>query len=158
MRFQILYRFSDKSASNCSIVCASTPAAPRLDFTAWYASYTKRLSMLNGLFVACIEVILLPVVSLNATASPDPFAPAPLQGLHRSYESARPSAPPRYSRLAVLATWAFSLHIGAAGSYRFVQPPASASRPLHAGHPLLRHPASTTFIPQNFITSGFDGT
>jgi hypothetical protein len=39
-----------------------------LDLTALYASYTKRLSMLNGLFVACIEVILLPVVSLNATA------------------------------------------------------------------------------------------
>src|SRR5438552_1797858 len=89
---------------------------------------------------------------------PDPFAPAPLQGLHRSYESARPSAPPRYSRLAVLATWAFSLHIGATGSCSSVQPPASASRPLHAGHHLLSHQASSRFIPEKFLASGFDGT
>jgi hypothetical protein len=39
----------------------------RLDFVV-YASYTKRLSILNGLFVACIEIILFPVVSVNATA------------------------------------------------------------------------------------------
>src|ERR1700758_282688 len=35
--------------------------------------------MLNGLSVACIEFILFPVVSLNATTCPDPFAPAPLR-------------------------------------------------------------------------------
>src|SRR5215467_8840250 len=73
MRFQILYRFPDKSASNCWIVCSSTPAAPRLDLTALYASYTKRLSILNGLFVACIEFILFPVVSLMQPPDPAPL-------------------------------------------------------------------------------------
>ena len=47
----------------------------------------------------------------------------PLQGLHRSYESVRPSAPLRYSCLAVLAACAFSLAIGATGSCSSVQPP-----------------------------------
>ena len=68
----ILYRFPDRSASNCSIVCSSTPAAPRLDLTALYASYTKRLSMLNGLLVACIEFILSPVVSVMQPPDPTP--------------------------------------------------------------------------------------
>src|SRR6516162_2425825 len=73
IRFQILYRFPDKSASNCSIHCSSTPAAPRLDLTALYASYTKRFSILNGLFVACIEIILFPVVSVMQPPDPTPL-------------------------------------------------------------------------------------
>src|SRR5215469_1801614 len=75
IRFQILYRFPAKSSSNCSIVCSSTPAAPRLDLTALYASYTRHLSMLNGLFVACIEFILFPVVSLMRPPDPPPLLP-----------------------------------------------------------------------------------
>jgi hypothetical protein len=69
-----------------------------------YASYTKRLSILNGLLVvvACIEFILLPVVSVMPQPDPTPLL-APLQSPHRSYESVRPSAPLRYYRLAVLA-------------------------------------------------------
>ena len=51
-----------------SIVCLSTPAAPPLDLTALYASYTRRLSILNGLFVVSVDVILSPVVPINTTA------------------------------------------------------------------------------------------
>jgi hypothetical protein len=35
--------------------------------TAWYASYTRRFSILNGLSVVSVDVILSPVVSLNTT-------------------------------------------------------------------------------------------
>src|SRR5215469_205481 len=73
IRFQILYRLPAKSSSNCSIDCSSTPAPPRLDLTALYASYTKRLSILNGLFVACIEFILSPVVSVMQLPDPTPL-------------------------------------------------------------------------------------
>src|SRR5208337_5042714 len=59
--------FPFKSASNCSIVCPSTPAAPLLDLTALYASYTRRFSIVNGLSVVSVDVILSPVVSLNTT-------------------------------------------------------------------------------------------
>src|SRR5207237_10698957 len=45
----------------------------------------------------------------GAAPCTDPFAPAPLQRPHRSYGSVRPSAPPRYSRLAVFAAWASPL-------------------------------------------------
>src|SRR5215471_18007461 len=81
MRFQILYRFPDKSASNCSIVCSSTPAAPRLDLTALYASYTRRLSIWNGLFVARLEIILFPVVSVMQLPDPTPS----LQPYYRAF-------------------------------------------------------------------------
>src|SRR5262249_25837245 len=46
---------------------------PRLDLTALYALYTKRFSILNGLFVACIEIILFPVVSLPRPPDPIPL-------------------------------------------------------------------------------------
>jgi hypothetical protein len=45
----------------------------------------------------------------NATTWPDPFAPVPLQDLHHYYESARPNAPLRYSRLTVFAACASPL-------------------------------------------------
>ena len=52
----------------------------------------------------------------------------PLQGLHRSYESVRPSAPLRYSRLAVLAAWTSPLT-----SERLVPAvPCNRQHPLHA--------------------------
>src|SRR5215831_15814310 len=70
-----------------------------------------------------------------------PFAPAPLQSLHRSYESVRPSAPHWYSRLAVLAACASPFT-----SERLV--PAVPCNRLHPSHalstpavtrPVIRH-------------------
>jgi len=111
-----------------------------------YASYTKRLSMLNGLCVACIEFILLPVVSLMQPPDPTPLLQPPLQVLHCSYESVRPSAPLRYSRLAVLATWTSPL-----ASRRLVPAvPCDRLHPLHAlSTPaatcsVIRHPAGSS--------------
>ena len=49
----------------------AVPVVP-LDLTALYASYTKRLSMLNGLLVAGIEFILSPVVSVMQPPDPTP--------------------------------------------------------------------------------------
>src|SRR4029077_2332599 len=50
----------------------------------------------------------LPVSSCfdHTTAWPDPFAPSPLQGLHHYCGSVRPSAPLRYSRLAIFVACA----------------------------------------------------
>jgi len=55
--------------------------APRLDLTALHASYIKRMAILNGLFVACIEIILFPVVSVRRPPDPTP--------LLQPYETAR---------------------------------------------------------------------
>src|SRR6516162_7963266 len=99
IRFQILYRFPDKSASNCSIVCSSTPAAPRLDLTALYASYTRRFSIWNGLFVARIEIILFPVVSLM-----QPPNPTPLLQSHYTTFFARTSRSAPVLRIGTLAS------------------------------------------------------
>src|SRR4051794_21118264 len=64
-------------------------------------------------------------------------------GLHRSYGSVRPSAPHRYSRLVVVATWASSL-----ASERLV--PAVPHESLYQSHapytpvaacPVIRLPA-----------------
>jgi hypothetical protein len=41
--------------------------------------------ILNGLSVVRIGIILSPVVSTIRPPNPDPFAPAPLQRLHRYY-------------------------------------------------------------------------
>jgi hypothetical protein len=45
IRFQILYRFRSRSASNSQIDCSSTPAAPLFAFTLSYASQTFHLEI-----------------------------------------------------------------------------------------------------------------
>jgi len=45
IRFQILYKFRSRSASNCSIDCSSTPAAPLLALTLSNASQTFHLEI-----------------------------------------------------------------------------------------------------------------
>jgi hypothetical protein len=78
----------------------------------------------------------------NATTWPDPFAPAPLQSLHHYYESVRPNAPLRYSRLTVFRRLCFSLDI------RALVPavPCKSLHPIHvlstpvAVCPVIRHP------------------
>src|SRR5208337_255332 len=147
--------FPFKSASNCSIVCPSTPAAPLLDLTALYASYTRRLTIVNGLSVVSVDVILSPVVSLHATTFPDPFAPAPLQGLHHYYGSIRPSPLHRYSRLAVFAACASPFPSGA-GSCSSAQKPMSDSRPLYAGRRPPSHQAPGGLVPEEIHAPGFD--
>src|SRR6516162_5190335 len=159
IRFQILYRFPDKSASNCSIHCSSTPAAPRLDLTALYASYTKRFSILNGWFVCLSHASRSSCFQLFRSCDrlTRPLCSSPITGLRRSYESVRPSAPHRYSRRAVLAAWTSPL-TSETGSCSSVQSPASASRLLYAGRHLLGHQAPSRFVPEEFLASGFDGT
>src|SRR5215469_6020296 len=57
-----------------------------------------------------------------------PLCSSPITGLHRSYESVRPSAPLRYSRLAVLAAWTSPFP-----SERLVPAvPCNRLHPLHA--------------------------
>src|SRR5215470_17491653 len=158
MRFQILYRFPDKSASNCSIVCSSTPAAPRLDLTALYASYTKRLSILNGLFVACIEFILFSSCFAKCDHLTRPLCFRPITG-----PSSLIRVGPSQCSASVLSSRSFgrldfSLSIGANGSCSSVRSPASASRPLYAGRHLLSHQAPSRFIPEEIHASGFDDT
>ncbi len=45
IRFHSLYRFPERFCSNMATVSSSTPAAPRLALTSWYASHTTRFAM-----------------------------------------------------------------------------------------------------------------
>src|ERR1022692_935210 len=68
--------------------------------------------MLYGfVVVACIASSCFQLHA-DATTCPDPFAPAPLQSLRRSYRSVRPSAPLRYARLVASTTCASPLSLG----------------------------------------------
>src|SRR5713101_1194177 len=73
MRFHSLYKFPDRSCSNMAIVSSSTPAAPRLAFTCWYASHTVRLAMQYG-FVDVMS--LLPAMQVGDLRQPDNATPS----------------------------------------------------------------------------------
>src|SRR5215472_11173129 len=75
-----------------------------------------------------------------------PLRSSPITGLHRSYESVRPSAPHRYSRLAVLAAWTSPFT-----SERLVPAvPCNRLHPIHAfstpaaTRPVIRHLAGSS--------------
>src|SRR5258708_17681613 len=135
------------------MVCSSTRAAPRLDLTALYASYTSFLSMLNGLSVARIEVLLFPVASVMRPLDPTPslqphYELSSLLRVGPSQCSASVRSPRGFGRLG------FSLVIRATGSCSSAQQPASASRPLYdlllkadpGGLPHLSRSLSTRLI------------
>src|SRR5215469_4710957 len=113
--------------------------------------------MLNGLFVACIEFILLPVVSLMQPPDPTPL----LQPHYRAFV-ARTSRSAPVLRFGLsprgFGRLGFSLNIGTTGSCSSVQSPASASRPLYAGRHPLSHQAPSRFFPEEPNASGFDDT
>src|SRR5580693_8040749 len=113
--------------------------------------------MLNGLSVACIEIILFPVVSLMR-----PPDPTPLLQPHYGPSSLLRVGPPQRSALVLsphgLGRLGFSLHIGATGSCSSMQPPASASRLLYAGRHPPSHQAPRGFIPEGLHAPGFDDT
>jgi hypothetical protein len=112
--------------------------------------------MLNGLFVARIEFILLPVVPVMQPPDPTPLLQPDYKAFiaetSRSACSASVLSPRGFSRLG------FSLNIEATGSCSSVQPPASASRPLYAGRHPLNNQAPSGFIPEEIYASGFDDT
>src|SRR5215469_10399337 len=75
-----------------------------------------------------------------------PLCSSPLQGLRRSYESVRPSAPLRYSRLAVLAAWTSPLaseRLVPAVPYNRLHPLHALSTPV-ATCSVIRHPAGSS--------------
>jgi hypothetical protein len=113
--------------------------------------------MLNGLSVARIEILLLPVVSVMR-----PLDPTPLLQLHYEPSSLLRVGPPQCSASVRsprgFGRLGFSLRIRATGSCSSTQPPASASRHLYAGrHPLSRQ-APRGLVPGEFPAPGFDGT
>src|ERR1700694_264827 len=113
--------------------------------------------MLNGLSVARIEVLLLPVASLMR-----PLDPTPSLQLHYEPSSLRRVGPPQCSA-SVRSPRGFgpfgcSLRIRATGSCSSAQQPASASRPLYAGRHPLSHQAPRGLIPGGLHAPGFDGT
>src|SRR5664279_2706604 len=112
MRFHSLNRLFFKSCSNCSIVTPSTPAAPLLALTLRYASQISCLEMSNDL--PCDLDSLTGSsqeswLTTNEPGRPAPFAPAPLQGLHRYYEAVRPPAAHQYSPPRSFSCLGFSL-------------------------------------------------
>ena len=66
---------------------------------------------------AIARLLPLPVGPDTTTGQWTPFAPAPLQGLHRYYEVLRPCAPHRYSGPCGFSRLDVSLGIGATGSH-----------------------------------------
>ena len=79
-----------------------------------------------------------------------PLCSSPITGLHCSYESVRPSAPPRYSGLAVLAAWASPLT-----SERLVPAvPCHRQHPLHA----LSTPVATCSVTRHPAGSSQENT
>ena len=79
-----------------------------------------------------------------------PLCSSPITGLHCSYESVRPSAPRRYSRLAVLAAWASPLT-----SERLVPAvPCHRQHPLHA----LSTPVATCSVTRHPADSSQENT
>src|SRR3974390_2346202 len=146
MRFQILYRFPARSVSNISKVCPSTPAAPRLDLTALYASYTRRFSIENGLFVAPFEVILFPVGSRVRLPDPTPLLRPHYRALNAPTDRSAPVSciGTLASRLAPLALLPWHQEPGSCSSAR---KPASDSRPLYAGRRPPGRQASGGLVP-----------
>jgi hypothetical protein len=113
--------------------------------------------MLNGLSVARIEILLLPVVSIVR-----PLDPTPSLQPHYELSSLLRVGPPQCS-VSVRSPrgfrrLGFSLRIRATGSCSSTPQPASASRPLYAGRHPLSHQAPRGFIPGGLHALGFDGT
>src|ERR1700679_2476080 len=82
--------------------CPSAPGAPLFPFTLSQTSQTSCFEIWNGLPDAFSpSTRLLPVTPVDLANSshgrPCPFAPPPLQGLHRYYEPVRRRARRRYS-------------------------------------------------------------
>src|SRR5208283_3266403 len=113
--------------------------------------------MLNGLSVARIEVLLLPVASLIRLPDPIPslqphYELSSLLRIGPSQCSASVRSPHGGRRLG------FSLGIRATGSCSSAPQPASASRPLYAGRRPLRHQAPSGLVPGESRAPGFDDT
>src|ERR1039458_3625941 len=111
--------------------------------------------MLNGLPVARIEVLLLPVASLVGLPDPTPS----LQP-HYELSSLLRAGPPQCS---TSVRWprgfrrlGFSLSLRATGSCSSAPQASSASRPLSAGRRPLRHHAPSGLGPGLPYAPGFD--
>jgi hypothetical protein len=95
IRFQILYKLFFRSDPNSSMDTPSTPAAPPFALTFSHATWTARFEITNGLpgaFNSSTRLLLRTPPELIGRTSherPGPFAPAPLQSLHRYYEPVR---------------------------------------------------------------------
>src|SRR6266516_5668894 len=77
IRFQILYRFRSRSASNSVIDCSSTPAAPLFALTLSYASQTFHLEISNGLSCNFGPLTrLLPAMPVDRRANPGNPSPS----------------------------------------------------------------------------------
>src|SRR5207245_10981624 len=126
-----------------------------MDSNALYGSYTRFLSILNGVSVVRIDVLLFPVVS--NVRSPDPipslqpnYVSSSLLRIGPPQCSASVLSPRGFRRLG------FSLAIRATGSCSSAQKPASDSRPLYAGRRPPSHQAPGRLIPEGPNASGFD--
>src|SRR6516165_2743548 len=162
------------------MLTASTPGAPPLAWTFLHASYTRRLSISNDFtfgFDPTISSYPYGVTS-GRSGPPGPFAPAPLQSLHRYYEPVRPCASHRYSapcsfghlgsslsrpepahladivRSSVSRRQVLLFHASARDE---LTPPIHRTPPgQHAARPLAQgSPYGRAFVPEIPTTSGF---
>ena len=149
---------------------ARHPGAPLFALTRLYASHTSCFGMANGF--SCDPRPAHASPPRHAPGCPceqvtdraGPFAPPPLQGLHRYYEPVRQHAPRRYSAPRGFRRLArFLSHPAPAG--RSIRHPPSrvpcgsrrpGSRRLHAGHRLASKRISARLIPEPLGCPGFD--
>jgi hypothetical protein len=115
----------------------------------------KQTRQSNGVSVARIEVLLLPVASVMR-----PLDPTPLLQLHYEPSSLIRVGPPQCSASVRsprgFRRLGFSLNIRATGSCSSARQPASPSRPLYAGRRPLSHQAPSELIPGEPYAPGFD--
>ena len=163
---------------------ASTPGAPLLARTFSHAPTRRRLSISNDFSFFGFGLPFGSSPSGLTSGRPDlsdPFTPAPLQSLHRYYESVRPCAPHRYSAPRGVPPLASSLSttrgptppISTGRHYRgdrfscSMPAPATSSCHLYTGHhqgsmqaaPWLKaHQIRPANVPRPPTDPGFDAT
>src|SRR5215469_13702360 len=91
MRFHSLYKYFGRFCSNTAMVSSSTPAAPRLALTCWYASHTARFAITKG-FVDVMS--LIPAWQVGNTRQPGNAAPS-LHSRYRRFNATMSSPDPR---------------------------------------------------------------
>src|SRR5260370_17096938 len=109
--------------------------------------------MLNGLFVVSVDVILFPLVPINTTAGPDPFAPAPLRAFLATTDRSAPvlrigTLASRFSPLGFLpwhqSDWFLQFR---ANAFIRVTPPLRRSPPAQSSR--TSHPCPSPRPPRS---------
>ena len=145
-RFQSLYRLSFSSCANSVSDCPSTPAAPLLALTFWYAFHTRAFGISNGLPADLVSLIRFLPLLVDRRPTPNNTPPS-LRPRYRDLTATTGRsallARDRYSATHGFRRLRLSLSLPASTSGSLfhaeefscsVVKPGPSSRHLHAGH------------------------